>query len=196
MNSVSFFKSSNFSMPWSGCAISTCGSFWNMAATASGRDVLLDRIEALQRVGAHEEVELADRQQDAVVHVRPARHDGDVEPVFAIGAVDQRLIEAAVLGLRHPVGAERDLVEGLLRGGGASEVAAATTGRHASTVQQSCRLSGTARRRLRRACPDTGLSLARASPRSAVPGATMQKRRAGSATAVIGRALVRSPNAD
>ena len=35
MNSVSFLRSSNFSMPWSGCAISTCGSFWNMAATAS-----------------------------------------------------------------------------------------------------------------------------------------------------------------
>ena len=77
------------------------------------RDVLLDRVEALQRVGAHEEVELADRQQDAVVHVRPARHDGDVEPVLAVGAVDQRLVMAAVLGLRHPVGAERDLVEGL-----------------------------------------------------------------------------------
>ena len=77
------------------------------------RDVLLDRVEALQRVPAHEKVELADRQQDAVVHLRPARHDGDVEPVLAIGAVDQRLVEAAVLGLRHPVGAEGDLVEGL-----------------------------------------------------------------------------------
>ena len=65
----------------------------------------------LQRVGAHEEVELADRQQDAVVHVRPARHDGHVEAVFAVGAVGERLVEAAMLGLRHPIGAEADLVE-------------------------------------------------------------------------------------
>ena len=34
-NSVSFFRSSNFSMPWSGCASSTCGSFWKIAAMAS-----------------------------------------------------------------------------------------------------------------------------------------------------------------
>ena len=79
------------------------------------RDVLLDRVEALQRVRRHKEVELADRQQDAVVHVRPARHDGDVEAVALVGAVDQRLVMAAVLALRHPVGAERHLVERLLR---------------------------------------------------------------------------------
>ena len=42
---------------------------------------------------AHEEVDLADRQQDAVVHVRPARHDGDVEAVLSIGAVGQRLVD-------------------------------------------------------------------------------------------------------
>ena len=81
-----------------------------------GRDVLGDRVEGLQRVGAHEEVELADRQQDAVVDVRPARHDGDVEPVFLVGAVGERLVEAAMLGLRDPVGAERDLVERLRAG--------------------------------------------------------------------------------
>ena len=32
-NSVSFFKSSNFLTP--GCAISTCGSFWKLAATTT-----------------------------------------------------------------------------------------------------------------------------------------------------------------
>ena len=71
------------------------------------RNVLRDRVEALQRVGAEEEIDLADRQQDAVVHVRAARHDGDVEAVFPVGAVGQRLVEAAVLGLGHPIGAER-----------------------------------------------------------------------------------------
>ena len=37
----------------------------------------------------------------------------DVEAVFLVSAVGQRLIEAAVLGLRHPIGAEADLVERL-----------------------------------------------------------------------------------
>ena len=50
-------------------------------------------------------------EQDAVVHVRAARHDGHVEPVLAVGAVGERLVEAAVLALRHPIGAERDFVE-------------------------------------------------------------------------------------
>ena len=45
--------------------------------------------------------------------LRAARHDGDVEAVFLVGAVGDRLVEAAVLGLGHPVGAERDLVQRL-----------------------------------------------------------------------------------
>ena len=79
-----------------------------------GRNVLRDRVEALQRIRAHEEIDLAGEQRDAVVHLRAARHDGHVEAVFRIGAVGDRLIETAMLGLGHPVGAERDLVE-LLR---------------------------------------------------------------------------------
>ena len=75
--------------------------------------LLRDRVEALQRVGAEEEVDLADRQQDAVVGVRAAGHDGHVEAVFAIGAVGERLEEAALLAFGEPVGAEGDLVEGL-----------------------------------------------------------------------------------
>ena len=81
------------------------------------RHVLLHRVETLQRVGAHEEVDLADGEQDAVVHVRTARHDGHVEAMLAVGAVGERLVEAAVLALRHPVGAERDFVELLGVGG-------------------------------------------------------------------------------
>jgi hypothetical protein len=41
--------------------------------------------------------------------------------VLALGAVGQRLVEAAVLGLGHPVGAERHLVERLLRAGGCAK---------------------------------------------------------------------------
>jgi len=90
-----------------------------MAAIAMVGTFCSDRVERLQRVGAHEEVELADRQQDAVVDLRAARHDGHVEPVLAVSAVGERLVEPAVLGLGHPVGAERDLVE-RLRGGRAA----------------------------------------------------------------------------
>ena len=80
------------------------------------RHVLGDGIKTLQRVGAEEEIDLADRQQDLIVRARAARHDGDVEAVFPVGAVGQRLVEAAVLALRHPIGAERDLVERLREG--------------------------------------------------------------------------------
>ena len=78
-----------------------------------GRNIVLDRVETLQRVGAHEKVEFADGEQNAVVHVRPARHDGHVQPVFLVSAVGERLVEAAMFGLGHPIGAETDLVERL-----------------------------------------------------------------------------------
>ena len=74
--------------------------------------VVGDRLERLQRVRGHEEVELAGDQQHAVVVVGAARHDGDVEPVFLVGAVGQRLEKSAMLGLGDPVGSERDLVQG------------------------------------------------------------------------------------
>ena len=80
------------------------------------RHVVGDRVERLQRVRAHEEVELARDQEHAVVLVGPARHDGDVEPVILVGAVGDRLKEAAMLGLGDPIGAERDLVQGLCGG--------------------------------------------------------------------------------
>jgi hypothetical protein len=77
------------------------------------RHVVGGRIERHQRVRSHEEVELAGNQQHAIVVVRAARHDGDVEPVTPVGAVGHRLEKSAMLGLRHPVGSERDLVQRL-----------------------------------------------------------------------------------
>ena len=100
-NSVRFFRSSNFSMP-AGMREQHLRILLEDRRDRDGRDVLRDRVERLQRVGAHEEVELAGGQQNAVVHLRPARHDGDVEAVFLVGAVGDRLIEAAVLGLAPP----------------------------------------------------------------------------------------------
>ncbi len=75
--------------------------------------VVGDRIERHQRVRAHEEVELAGNQQHAIVVVGAARHDGDVEPVFLVGAVGQGLEKSPVLSLGNPVGSERDLVQRL-----------------------------------------------------------------------------------
>ena len=70
------------------------------------RDVLLHGGERLEHVAAHVEVDAADRQQHAVVGLRPARHDGDVEVVLGVGAVGDGLVVAAVLGLGDPVGPE------------------------------------------------------------------------------------------
>ena len=61
------------------------------------RNVPLDGIERLERVRAHVEFDFPGRQQDAVVHLRAAGHDRDVEAVLAIGAVGESLIESAVL---------------------------------------------------------------------------------------------------
>jgi len=63
------------------------------------RDVLLDRVKLCSEFRAHEEVDLLGEQRQAVVHLRAARHDRDLETVFRIGAVGDRLIEAAMLGL-------------------------------------------------------------------------------------------------
>src|SRR5262249_18187371 len=41
----------------------------------------------------------------------PARHDDHVEAIFLVGAVGERLVEAPMLDLGHPVGAEANLVE-------------------------------------------------------------------------------------
>ena len=82
------------------------------------RHLVGDRIERLQGVGGHEEVELAGDQQHAIVVVRAARHDGDVEPVGLIGTVGRSLEKPAMLRFGDPVGSERDLVQCSARSAG------------------------------------------------------------------------------
>jgi hypothetical protein len=48
------------------------------------------------------------QQQRAVVHLRAARDDLDVEAASRVGAVRHGLVEAAMFGLGQPVGAEGD----------------------------------------------------------------------------------------
>ena len=62
-----------------------------------------------EAVGADAEIRRAARQQLRHVHVRPALADGDVEAALGIKPFGQRFIEAAMLGLRLPVGDEGDV---------------------------------------------------------------------------------------
>lgn len=80
------------------------------------RNVLQRRVERLKRVRAHVELDPSRDQRKAMVRVRPARQDRHIEAVLLVCAVHQRLIEAAVLALRHPIGRERHLVERLRLG--------------------------------------------------------------------------------
>jgi hypothetical protein len=85
------------------------------------RHVLLDGRERLQPVG-HRDVDLSRGEQLQAVDLRPAHPDRDVEVVLPVDAFRDRLVEAAVLGLREPVGGEHDAVGRLrMRGEGRRE---------------------------------------------------------------------------
>ena len=114
-NSVSGFRSSSFFTLASGCASRTCGSFWNIDATATVGMLLSTASKVCSVFAAMKKSIFAEIIRMRLLTLRPAGHDGDVEAVFLVGAVGDRLEEAAVLGLRHPVGAEGHLVQRLRR---------------------------------------------------------------------------------
>ncbi len=68
-----------------------------------------DRSKGLQHVAAHVEVDLAGQQQRTAGDLRPALHDLHVEAASRIGAVRERLVVAAMLGLGEPVRPEGHL---------------------------------------------------------------------------------------
>jgi hypothetical protein len=80
------------------------------------RHAVLDVVETVQQVAGHQEVDAAGGKQRAVVHLRTARADLDLQAKARIGAVGQRLVEAAVRGLRLPVRGEHHAVGGERRG--------------------------------------------------------------------------------
>jgi hypothetical protein len=88
------------------------------------RDLLGRGVERLQQVAAHVELDAVGQQERAVVDLRTAGDDLDVEAAFGVGAVGDRLVEAAMFGLGEPVGAEGDLESGLARRGAAASAAA------------------------------------------------------------------------
>ena len=71
---------------------------------------VLHVVEVVQQVAGHQEVDAAGRQQRPVVDLRAALLEGDIEAEGLVGAVGHRLVEAAVRGLRLPVGGEGHLV--------------------------------------------------------------------------------------
>ena len=107
-----FFRSSHLSSPWPGCGHHHLRVLLEVGRDDAQRNVLLHGVEGLQQVAAHVEVDLAGQQQRPPADLRAALHDGDVEAAGRIGAVGDRLIVAAMLGLGEPVGAERDLFVG------------------------------------------------------------------------------------
>ena len=104
-------RSVHLSSPTPGCDMKICGSFWKSAATTMVGMFCSTVMKSPIMSPPMIEFDLAGEQQHAAVRLRPARQDRDVEPVFFVSAVDERLIIAAGLGIGEPIGAERDLVE-------------------------------------------------------------------------------------
>jgi hypothetical protein len=96
----------------------TVGFFWNVAAIATtGTLCSTPRAPAGRRPSRRRSVRGEELQP---VHLRPAHADRHVEVVFLVDPFGERLVEAAVLGLREPVGREHDAV-GRLRVGERAE---------------------------------------------------------------------------
>ena len=91
--------------------------FLEMGGDGDGRDVVLHRQEIADHVAAHEEFDLAGDQEHAAVRRRAALQNGDVEAVFGVSSVDERLVVAAGLRVGDPIGAKGHLVEGRRRSG-------------------------------------------------------------------------------
>jgi hypothetical protein len=100
-----------------GWARMTCGCFWKIAATLTTGISSAAALKACKQVAAHVELDAVGQQQGAVVDLRAAGDDRDVEAAFGVGAIGDRLVEAAMFGLGQPVGAEGDLSQ-VLGGGG------------------------------------------------------------------------------
>ena len=89
-----------------------CGIFLEIRGDHDDGDVAGDRVEGQQQIAAHVEIQPSGRQQQLVIGLRAALDDRDVETVFRVGAVGDRLIISAVLGLSEPVRPERDFIGG------------------------------------------------------------------------------------
>ena len=85
--------------------------FLEIGRDDNDRQLLFGGGKAKQHIAAHVEFDLAGGEQQAIVGLGAALQNGHIEPVFGVGAVDDRLIIAAMFGLGEPIGAERHFVQ-------------------------------------------------------------------------------------
>lgn len=74
-------------------------------------NVISSVVEGREHVADHVDVDLAGEQELAVISLGPAWPNGDIEIVLSIDIGRNSLIETAMLDLRFPIGAKRDVVE-------------------------------------------------------------------------------------
>ena len=101
-------SAARLSLPWPGWAISTDGSFWKIAATATIGMFSRTKLSGTNEFEARLKSSTPGREQLRVVDLRPALPQRHVEAVPLVDAGGDRLVEAAVLGLGLPIGAEAD----------------------------------------------------------------------------------------
>ena len=107
------FSMARLSLPWPGWAISTDGSFWNIAATASIGMFSCTKFSGMNELGARLKSSTPGGEHLRMVHLRSSLPQRHFQPVLLVYPGGDRLVVATVLGLGLPVGAEAD---GLRRG--------------------------------------------------------------------------------
>ena len=105
-------SAARLSLPCPGWAISTDGSFWKIAATATIGMFSLHEIQRDEGVRREVEVEPAGGEQLRVIDLRSALPQRHLEPVLPVNPGGDRLVVAAVLGLGLPIRAEADRFRG------------------------------------------------------------------------------------
>ena len=80
------------------------------------RHAVLDVVKTQQQVASHQEVDLAGRQQGAVIHLRPTLLDFHVQTHSLVSTVGQGLVETSMAGLGLPVGGKNHFLLGQCRG--------------------------------------------------------------------------------
>ena len=108
------FRSSNLSWPTFGMRDDHLRVLLEDRGDDQERQALLRVIDALERV-RHDHVDATAEQQLRGILLRPALADVAFDPVLLVDTVGGGEIEAAMLGLRAPVGLVADLVERLRR---------------------------------------------------------------------------------
>jgi hypothetical protein len=96
----------------------TCGCFWKIAATFTTGISSAAALKACRRSPPMWNWMRSASRSARLLTCGPPEMIVDVEAAFGVGAIGDRLVEAAMFGLGQPVGAEGDLCQ--VVGGGAA----------------------------------------------------------------------------